>query len=904
MSRLKASLVVVAEGKEGTYPALVFTTYRVPQYAAADGSGDVSVQQIVINCGECACRTLQEARIKLNGLSDVLLTQSSALCVGGLPSLLFHLSDRGAGAVNLRGPAGLAGYYSTIRPFVSRRYPEISIIEGEELRAKSDIGWLDLSNSSGWGLLRQASNSAGASESAGIRIKAIPLFTNTDSNDSDGPPTKRAKGGTAAAPGEGGDARSAHSHTRPPGIAYLLCVSGPFAASVCKQPADLAADVDALGDAYSVASSSSSEDASSGKDSSGGESSSSSDEANESSSDDSSANSSSDASASASLPRADGQTSRYVLIFDASGVSGGGELTAAVHHLRSAMSVSELALVHAAIHMDCPAAPGGTAANPFDASYRAAFTALCPSAVHFTISDRQTSESAVHFPAASAQASLLGAVEPHLWPLGAGKPAAATSSAPSTSAASVWPTLSARSAIDLGSMLVEGPQDSKGQQLDDVGAALALAYATGFPAFSLPSPGTSPSAPAITPAVTDDNEIDLDDCNDKGPSSTSPALPTIDALLPPNLLFLGTGAAAPSKLRSCSGLLLSWPGLGGNPVDRLLLDCGEGALGRLQQLATATAQPLGAVLGSIHAVAVSHMHADHHSGLLAVLAARAAAASTAHPLLVLGPPALGPVMAGYARMLPRQNSASGSAGPPYLFAGPEPAAIGMLLAARLPWVTAWTRPTVAHCRDAVADILTLAFPFSASVPDRRVVLAYSGDTRPCGAFVSAVTAAAHGAAQSLHHPALVAHGSPYDRVRVLVVHEATMNDDRADDAAAKRHSTVGEALGVTKAVQAQLHSASPRCFAGTVLTHFSQRYPRLVTQQSASAAIQPPPSSAGNATGIPGGQPPSRFLMAHDGLTVPLAFDALDAVVAASEGVTARVNALWTKAASADENSG
>ena len=64
----------------------------------------------------------------------------------------------------------------------------------------------------------------------------------------------------------------------------------------------------------------------------------------------------------------------------------------------------------------------------------------------------------------------------------------------------------------------------------------------------------------------------------------------------PHLVLLGTGAAAPSRLRSCSGVLLSVPcGEGGAsrggsaPWARLpcmaLLDCGEGCIARLTHLA-------------------------------------------------------------------------------------------------------------------------------------------------------------------------------------------------------------------------------------------------------------------------------------------------------------------------------
>jgi ribonuclease Z len=48
----------------------------------------------------------------------------------------------------------------------------------------------------------------------------------------------------------------------------------------------------------------------------------------------------------------------------------------------------------------------------------------------------------------------------------------------------------------------------------------------------------------------------------------------------------------------------------------------------------------------------------------------------------------------------------------------------------------------------------------------------------------------------------------------LLVHECTFGDDKQDHAKAKKHSTMAEALGVAKEMEARR----------TLLTHFSQRY--------------------------------------------------------------------------------
>lgn len=51
----------------------------------------------------------------------------------------------------------------------------------------------------------------------------------------------------------------------------------------------------------------------------------------------------------------------------------------------------------------------------------------------------------------------------------------------------------------------------------------------------------------------------------------------------------------------------------------------------------------------------------------------------------------------------------------------------------------------------------------------------------------------------------------------LLIHEATMEDDLADDALAKMHSTVSQAI-------AQGHKMNAK---HTILTHFSQRYAKI-----------------------------------------------------------------------------
>ena len=93
---------------------------------------------------------------------------------------------------------------------------------------------------------------------------------------------------------------------------------------------------------------------------------------------------------------------------------------------------------------------------------------------------------------------------------------------------------------------------------------------------------------------------------------------------------------------------------------------------------------------------------------------------------------------------------------------------------------------VEHCRHAFALVVEGA----GEAPWK---LAYSGDTRPCERLAREASGA------------------------TVLVHEATFEPDRPDEEREKRHSTTAEAVSVGEASGA----------ARVVLTHFSQRYPKI-----------------------------------------------------------------------------
>lgn len=63
----------------------------------------------------------------------------------------------------------------------------------------------------------------------------------------------------------------------------------------------------------------------------------------------------------------------------------------------------------------------------------------------------------------------------------------------------------------------------------------------------------------------------------------------------------------------------------------------------------------------------------------------------------------------------------------------------------------------------------------------------------------------------------------------LLIHEATFDDTMEQDASAKRHSTVSQALDVARRMNA----------GHVILTHFSQRYPSLPPTGSTTSASDP-----------------------------------------------------------------
>ncbi|OAO14112.1 zinc phosphodiesterase ELAC protein 2 [Blastocystis sp. ATCC 50177/Nand II] len=282
--------------------------------------------------------------------------------------------------------------------------------------------------------------------------------------------------------------------------------------------------------------------------------------------------------------------------------------------------------------------------------------------------------------------------------------------------------------------------------------------------------------------------------------------------IPGKVVFLGTGSAVPSKYRNVSSTLLQL-----SADKSVLLDCGEGTLNQLLRLYPAS---IDSVLHRVKVVVISHSHADHHLGLPLLLLARAQQAveveagekkrKTCERVVVVGPPrvkvfldafaALCPQLADTYRFIPVQTARFPSEIPSFT-------APSLCRVAHKASPSTFVGVSVEHTAAGAMTVqfnttsLELAFFPMDHMDDACAVLVrtpslrflFTGDGRP------ALNA-------SQFFPAGI-------KVDVLL-NECTFTPDRQEQALAKKHCTMEEALAVAKAVGARY----------TILTHFSQRY--------------------------------------------------------------------------------
>nr|XP_020651971.1 zinc phosphodiesterase ELAC protein 2 isoform X1 [Pogona vitticeps] len=277
---------------------------------------------------------------------------------------------------------------------------------------------------------------------------------------------------------------------------------------------------------------------------------------------------------------------------------------------------------------------------------------------------------------------------------------------------------------------------------------------------------------------------DFQDCVQKCKESL-PAKPSSgSADCYPEVVFLGTGSAVPMKIRNVSSTLINV-----SSTQSLILDCGEGTF---VQLCHHYGDEIDKILCNIDAIFVSHIHADHHTGLLNILLQRHRAFATLgkpySPVLLIAPTILMAWLNQYSdhcqEILQHFNLI-----PAWLLKETSDVSkhkakqfIHQLLEKYD--LTQFQTCDVRHCRNA----------FGCSIVHKSGwKIVYSGDTMPC--------------------PALVEMG----KNATLLIHEATLEDDLKEEAIEKTHSTTSQAIKVGMDMNAEF----------IMLNHFSQRYAKI-----------------------------------------------------------------------------
>ncbi|KAK9054710.1 hypothetical protein SSX86_025789 [Deinandra increscens subsp. villosa] len=288
------------------------------------------------------------------------------------------------------------------------------------------------------------------------------------------------------------------------------------------------------------------------------------------------------------------------------------------------------------------------------------------------------------------------------------------------------------------------------------------------------------------------------------------------------IVLLGTGSSQPSKYRNVSSIFINLFSKGS-----LLLDCGEGTLGQLKR--RFGIQGADNAVKGLKCIWISHIHADHHTGLARILTLRRdLLKGLPHdPLIVIGPRQLKRFLDAYERLedldmqfldcrhttqasldsfeshYNNENKTENtlfSKGSQMQRVSPVDGDISYPIIKNLKNVIAdaglenvISFPVV-HCPQAFGVVLKGMDRVNSdgeTIPGWKIV--YSGDTRPCPELVQA------------------------SRGATVLIHEATFEDALVDEAIARNHSTTSEAIEMGNSAGAYR----------IILTHFSQRYPKI-----------------------------------------------------------------------------
>ncbi|XP_065342080.1 ribonuclease Z, mitochondrial-like [Cloeon dipterum] len=241
----------------------------------------------------------------------------------------------------------------------------------------------------------------------------------------------------------------------------------------------------------------------------------------------------------------------------------------------------------------------------------------------------------------------------------------------------------------------------------------------------------------------------------------------------PRVTFLGTGSCIPNKTRNTSGILVET-----SKDSCFLMDCGEATAGQLIRLFGLPGA--NDILRKLKGIFVSHLHADHHIGLVGVILARKKAFElrdvVPSKLILLLPYHVVSFVSEYSSTF--ENIAD-QVEVFQLTEGVDYSEFNRAIGLK-----ETTTCLVRHCSHAYGILCEHETGWK---------IVYSGDTEPCDKLTE------------------MGYGCD------LLIHEATMEDGLEDEARKKRHSTTSEAIQVGQKMAAKF----------TLLTHFSQRYAKI-----------------------------------------------------------------------------
>uniref|UniRef100_A0A7N6AIQ8 Zinc phosphodiesterase ELAC protein 2 n=1 Tax=Anabas testudineus TaxID=64144 RepID=A0A7N6AIQ8_ANATE len=266
--------------------------------------------------------------------------------------------------------------------------------------------------------------------------------------------------------------------------------------------------------------------------------------------------------------------------------------------------------------------------------------------------------------------------------------------------------------------------------------------------------------------------------------STNPAGLADKQRFYPEVVFLGTGSALPMKIRNVSGTLVNI-----SPSQSVLLDCGEGTFG---QLCRHYGDGVDDALSKISTVFISHMHADHHTGLAKLLYQRERAlvslGKTFSPIYLIAPVHIMTWLNQYhhyceellshINIIPNKTLCDNGEVPT------QKTKLFIQALLKTNDLEKFQTCLVRHCKNAFACSFTHKSGWK---------LTFSGDTMPCDALVH------------------------IGKDSTLLIHEATLEDTLEEEAVEKRHSTTSQAIGIGMKMNAEF----------IMLNHFSQRYAKI-----------------------------------------------------------------------------